>query len=351
MIQALGFFIAWNKTMNKVTGRLLATLRMRQLELISTLAELGNMRAAGEKLHLSTAAISKGLREVESLFGTRIFDRLPRGVVATAAGQLIVMRARMLLNEVAHLSDELAAGRVGDSIKIGAPPFLAWTLVPHLLKRVPAGHTAMPVRILEGRLADMCRYLENGDIDVLVTMNTPSELGSLKGDGFAIEQIGMEQWIVVCAPGDPLARRARPGRPYRWRDLDDQSWILPPRPTQARMMVEQIRLHHELAPIVPRIESMNAITNLQLTEQELGITLAARSAAADRLRRATLVEVPMEDLPPAVPIALVYRLRNAQEAPIAALRAAVQRFCKDTASVAPRPSASSRKFSERKSRS
>lgn len=337
--------------MNEVTNRLLAALRMRQLELISTLAEVGNMRAAGEKLHLSTAAISKGLREVESLFGTRIFDRQPRGVVATAAGELIVLRARFLLNEVTHLSDELAAGRVGDTIKIGAPPFLAWTLVPSILKNLPADKAATPVRILEGRLADMCRHLENGDIDVLVTMNTPSELGGLKGDGFVIEQIAMEQWIVVCAPGHPLASRGGRGKIYRWRELDSESWILPPRPTNARMMVEQVRLHHELAPIVPRIESMNAITNLQLAEQELGITLAARCVAADRLKRATLVEVNMEDLPPPVPIALVYRLRGAQEGTLAALRTAVHRLNKDTGSAVFKAKASTKKFSERKSRS
>ena len=79
--------------MHDATHRLLAALRMRQLELISTLADTGNMRAAGQRLHLSTAAVSKGLREVEALFGTSIFHRLPRGMATTAAGDLIVQRA------------------------------------------------------------------------------------------------------------------------------------------------------------------------------------------------------------------------------------------------------------------
>jgi len=336
--------------MHDATHRLLAALRMRQLELISTLADTGNMRAAGQRLHLSTAAVSKGLREVEALFGTSIFHRLPRGVATTAAGDLIVQRARVLLGEVAQLADELAAqgGPADQGVRVGAPPFIAWTLVPRLLRDMAAHGGLPPVWIVEGRLADMCRRLEAGDIDVLVTMNTPSELGGLKPDGFVIEQLGTEQWTVVCAPAHRLAAGRRQRR--TWRALRDEAWILPPRPTNARMMVEQVMLQHGLAPIVPRIESTNAITNLQLAEQSLGLTLAARCVADDRLQRGSLVEIGVEDLPPPVPIAMVYRFGGAHRGGIAALREAAQRLRSAATPPDARPSSSTRKFSPRKSR-
>lgn len=332
--------------------RLTASLRMRQLELISTLADAGNMRAAAQRLHLSTAAVSKGLREAESLFGTEIFHRLPRGVVVTAAGALIVQRARVLLNELAQLSDELATRGLGagDGIKIGAPPFIAWTLVPRMLRSMRDAGGLPPVHIVEGRLADICRQLEAGDIDVLITMNTPSELGGLKSDGFVIEQVGEEQWMVVCAPGHPAAPQAKRSKAHTWQGLVGEHWILPPRPTAARMMVEQVLLRHGLTPIVPHIESMNAITNLQLAEQSLGITLAPRCVIEDRLARGTLVEVSMQDLPPPVPIVLVYRLSGAHRGNVAALRTAAQRLRSEDASAALNAKASTRKFSALKSR-
>ena len=52
------------------------------------------MRAAAQQLHLSAAAVSKGLREAETLFGAQIFHRLPHGVVLTPAGETVVQRAR-----------------------------------------------------------------------------------------------------------------------------------------------------------------------------------------------------------------------------------------------------------------
>ena len=306
--------------------RLTAGLRLRQLELLSTLADTRNMRAAAQRLHLTTAAVSKSLRETESLFDAELFHRTPSGLVPTAAGEIVVQRARVLLNELAGLADELAQRGQGDRLALGSPPFLAWTLVPRLLDAMAQGGEAPPVRLVEGRLAEIGRQLEAGDIDVLITMNTPSELGGLKLDGFVIEPVSTEQWIVGCAPGHERALGVAGDGVHRWRELQAARWILPPRPTNARMMIEQLLLEQGLAPVTPHIESLNAITNLQLAERGLGLALIARSAARDALAAGRLRELAVEALPPAVPIVLVYRLREGERGALAALRAAAQRL-------------------------
>ena len=338
--------------MRSASERLAAALRLRQFQLISTLADTGNMRAAAQRLHITTAAVSKGIQEVESLFGVEMFHRLPRGVVTTSAGALIVQRGRVMLNEVAQLSDELAGhdASASDVLKIGATPFIAWTLVPRILQGMQKEAATCRVSILEGRLADIGRQLEAGEVDVLITMHSPSELGGLKPDGFVIEQIGLESWTVVCAPSHPLAVRGRKSRTRQWADLVTEKWILPPRPTHSRMMVEQILLQRGLPPVVPYIEAMNAITHLQLTELALGITFAAGSVVEDRLRSGALAEIPVDGLPASVPIVLVYRLRAGYKGALAALCASAQRLRSDGASAVAKDSASIRKLSARKSR-
>ncbi len=338
--------------MRSASERLTAALRLRQFELISTLADTGSMRAAAQRLHITTAAVSKGIHEIESLFGVEMFHRLPRGVAATSAGALIIQRARVMLNEVAQLSDELANhdASANDVVKIGATPFIAWTLVPKILQGMHAAGGHFRIAVVEGRLADIGRQLEAGEVDVLITMNSPSELGGLKPDGFVIEQIGLESWTVVCAPTHPLAPRGRKNAPLKWEDLVTAKWILPPRPTNSRVMVEQILLRRGLAPVVPHIEAMNAITHMQLAEQGLGITFAARSVVCDRLHSGALVEIAMDELPPPVPIVLVYRLRAGYKSALASLRASAQRLRNDEASKEPSDRASIKKFSSRKLR-
>ncbi|MFT4195584.1 LysR family transcriptional regulator [Ottowia sp.] len=333
--------------------RLCAALRMRQLELIVCLVDTGSMRAAAQRLHLSAAAVSKGLREVESLFGLEVFHRMPSGVVLTPAGELIADRARLLLGEVGRLADELAArrsGGAGDQVRVGAQPFLAWALLPRVLQAMEAGSGVQRVRVVEGRMGDICRQLEAGDLDVLLTMNQPSELGGLRGGGFIIEPLYTEQWAVVCSPAHHLAPRAGRRERRRWADLREERWILPPRLTASRVLLEQVLLAHSLPPLMPWIESMSAIANLSLAEQCHGIALAARCVLAEPLARGALVEIPMKDPLPCAAIVLVYRADGASRSPVAALRAAAQRVCSAATEVESRPSRAARKFSPRKSR-
>ncbi len=306
--------------------RLTAGLRLRQLELVSTLADTRNMRAAAQRLHITTAAVSKSLRETESLFDTPLFHRTPGGLVTTAAGELVVQRARVLIQELAGLADDLSVRGPGERLAIGAPPFLAWTFVPRLLQAMAEEAPTPPMRLVEGRLGEIGRQLEAGDIDVLITMNSPSELGGLKLDGFVIEPTGQETWIVACAPGFVPAARPAPDGRHDWADLHGEPWILPPRPTNARMMMEQLWLQQGLAPLTPHLESLNAITNLHLAERGLGLTLIARSAAQAALARGSLVELPVRALPAPVDIVLVYRLRDGERGALYRLRAAAQRL-------------------------
>lgn len=332
----------------------MAALRFRQLELLGTLADTGNMRAAAQRLHMTTAAVSKGLKDVEALFEQQLFHRLPRGVVPTTAGTLVVQRGRVLLAEMEQLSDELAAPLrpLQERLKIGATPFLVWTVLPGILAALQAQGQLPGTLLFEGRLADIARQLEAGEVDVLITMDTPSELGSLSAQGFTIEHIGLEQWRVVCAPQHALAagRTAR-SEPLRWADVAQAPWILPPRPTNSRMMLEHTLRGHGLPALIPHIETMNAISHLALAEQNLGLTLAAQCTLTERLARGSLVELPMEDLPPPVAIAMVYRRSGSTSAQLTALAEAAQRASSAAASSPAMSSASSKKLSARKSRS
>lgn len=288
--------------------RMIAALRMRQFELLTVLADTGSMRAAGEKLFVSTAAISKGLVEIETLLGITVFERHGRGVRLTPDGDILVHRARLLLSEVANLADDLRDRKLGNApvLRIGAPPFLAWSLLPEVFHTMAQLGPLPPVHIVEGRLDDTQRKLESGEIDVLITMNTPSELGSLCQEGLVIRPVGREQWIVVCASQHPLTRRAGT---LDWRDLKREPWVLPPRPTQARLMLEQLLLSQNLPPISPAIESMNAITNLKLVEQGHGLSLLAQRTVQDSLNKGSLVALPVAELPDPIPIVVVHRAR------------------------------------------
>lgn len=309
------------------------------------------MRKAAERLHLSTAAVSKGLAEIENQLGMVLFTRHARGVSLTAAGNTLVQRARALLSEVALLADDLRDEREGrhEVLRIGAPPFVAWTMLPDVLSEMRLEGMMHSVQIVEGRLVDMQQRLLNHQVDLLLTMNTPSELGLLDHAHIAIQSISEECWLVVCHPSHPVLTALDPARPV-WPQLRRHDWILPPRPTQSRVMFEQCLLDHGLAPIAPVIESTNAITNLNLVRAGHGLSIMAQRTIEASLAEGSLAKIDAPGLP-AVPIVLAHKTDTLRKATIQCFYEAALRRLTSSASASPSGSrASSKKFCLRKSR-
>src|SRR5687767_14431484 len=87
-------------------------LRLKDLHTLQTVAEIGSMAKASERLALSQPAISKAISDMEHTLGAPLLDRSSRGVELTESGRLLVERGRVIFDEVRqgvrdieHLSD------------------------------------------------------------------------------------------------------------------------------------------------------------------------------------------------------------------------------------------------------
>src|SRR4030095_6182444 len=127
---------------------------LRQLQYVVALADTLSFRAAAERCHVAQPSLSAQLAQLERVLGARLFERERRRaggvrcrrlfererrrVVLTAAGRVLVERARAVLRETADLVE--AATRAGDPLsgrlQIGVIP----TISPYLLP------TAAPAR-------------------------------------------------------------------------------------------------------------------------------------------------------------------------------------------------------------
>jgi DNA-binding transcriptional LysR family regulator len=70
------------------------------LKLFVSIVEEGTIARAGEREHLSAAAVSKRISELESALRTQLLNRTNKGVEPTAAGVALLNLARQLLNDL-----------------------------------------------------------------------------------------------------------------------------------------------------------------------------------------------------------------------------------------------------------
>src|SRR5947209_9133235 len=72
-------------------------LKLRQLELLAQLVEHQSLARAAGAMNVTQPAATKLLREMETTLGVGLFERLPRGMRATAFGEIMTRQARTVL--------------------------------------------------------------------------------------------------------------------------------------------------------------------------------------------------------------------------------------------------------------
>jgi DNA-binding transcriptional LysR family regulator len=146
------------------------------LELLRTFLEVNRTRHFGhaaEVLHLTQAAVSARIKQLESILGTRLFDRAGRDIRLTPEGNRLKRHADLLLAEWRKARQEVTAGGAKYQMSIGGSPRL-WDVILHewlieLRKQHPElaliTHSRSPDALLRGVL--------DGVIDLAIMLDPP----------------------------------------------------------------------------------------------------------------------------------------------------------------------------------
>jgi DNA-binding transcriptional LysR family regulator len=124
-------------------------MTLRQLEVFLAITRAGGYRRAAETLHTSQPALSQHMRELEGELGTRLFDRLARGIALTEAGRLLEERARRVfatLTDVREAVGELHGLQRG-SLLIGAGTTPGIYVLPALIGRFRRRYPGIDLRL------------------------------------------------------------------------------------------------------------------------------------------------------------------------------------------------------------
>jgi len=96
-------------------------LELYQLKSFVTVAEVGHLTRAAERLHVSQPALSAQIRALEETLGVTLFDRGSGGMTLTAAGRQILPAAREVIAKATALRGlaQSLGGHVAGRVRLG----------------------------------------------------------------------------------------------------------------------------------------------------------------------------------------------------------------------------------------
>lgn len=175
----------------------------RALRYIDAVARHGSIRAAAEAVNVAPSAINRYVLELEADLGVPLFERLPRGMRPTAAGEILLMHIRGTLREYERAVSEIGQLKTGTrgQVTIASVASPLWGLLPAAIDSFAQRYPRVEFYVREFDMDQCVREVVEDRADLCLIFNPPPRL-SLRQVAGADFPLG-----VIAAPDHPIAQR------------------------------------------------------------------------------------------------------------------------------------------------
>lgn len=254
----------------------------QQLVTFQTVARVGTMTAAAEKLGYTTGAVSQHVASLEREVGQVLFVRLPRRVRLTEAGETLLKHVEIITSRYAEAAAALEklADKSDVTVQLGVFSSVAVAFLPRVFERLHREHPHVHVRLHEVGIDEVHEVLSRGRVDLTLSVRYPNiPMPPLRGVESDVLQ--HEKFSLVTGVDRQLSLT----------DLQQAAWILPPQETFFGRSVRQAL--HEVG-ITPRVHHVleNHVTAVAMAEAGQGITPVTPTTLALRNTPVMLQDFP-----------------------------------------------------------
>jgi len=244
-------------------GRSPMNVSLRQLRAFTTIARLGSFVEASRALHVTPAALSIVIRDLEDTLGFRVFDRTTRRVDLSEVGQQYFQYAEQVLIDMrkAEMFAQDVTQRKTGVVRIATTQVVTWVLLTPAFAAFQKKWPDIRIEPIDIPTDQIISSLERGQADLAINFDT------VVGEHMEATPIFHSREYLICASSHRFARR----KSLRWSELAAESIIFVGRGAE-------LRIRSELpADIVlnARHEVGNTSTALALAASGAGLVVCA----------------------------------------------------------------------------
>lgn len=258
-------------------------LEIRDLRLVSAIAEQGNLTRAGQQLYLTQSALSHQLSDLERRIGGALFERSGRRMIATRLGEHLCARAKATLAQISDMERDLvdmANGREA-VLRLATECYTGYHWLPPVLESFRRRHVGVDVRIVPEATSNPIAALIAGSIDLCVLTSR------VKDRRVAVTPLFNDELVLVVGAAHRLANR----RIIEPADLREERFLVYSAPQ------DNHAFQNILAPagVSPSQLSVLQLTEaiLELVKAGMGVTVLARWAVEPYMESGALRLIPI----------------------------------------------------------
>lgn len=177
-------------------------MNLRDLRYFVALADTRHFGRAAELCFVSQPTLSTQLKKLEDELGVTLFERAPRNILLTPAGEQILRHARQVLAQVRQMQE--IAKHIKDpeatSIRLGIFPTLAPYLLPHVVPNIRKRFPQLELLLIEEKTEALILQLRNGQIDAAILAEPVAD------EHFDARHLFTEPFVLALPEKHPLGK-------------------------------------------------------------------------------------------------------------------------------------------------
>ncbi len=249
-------------------------------------AQRGSLTEASSRLHVAASALSRQIAGLETQLGVPLFERHPRGMVLTAAGEVLAAHARRTGLDAERALDEIDAlqGLRSGQVRLATSDIFANELVPRLCVEFQRSHAGIAFNVLVAPTPQVSDAVRAGAADL----------------GLCFSRAPQKEIHVAYRQGAPVMALLPVGHPLADAPsvtlelMAQYPLALPPVETAVRQMVD-IACSRQGLRLTPVLETIHGRTLLNFVVYGGGVSVSSELAVRDMVAQGLLVARPLAD--------------------------------------------------------
>jgi DNA-binding transcriptional LysR family regulator len=188
---------------------------INQVRYFLAIVETSGFSKAADSLMISQPSLSLSMRRLESELGVTLFERGGRRTILTPAGQFFLGTARSILQQYQTALNGLRTFRSRRSLRLGVLRTFRIEDLSRMIRSFREQYSDVVIELRDGTVKDLYQWLEQGEVDLLLT-----ELTSQMDNETSLA-LFQQEYLLAVPQNHPFAQRES----VSLVELDDQLFI------------------------------------------------------------------------------------------------------------------------------
>ena len=279
-------------------------MTIRHLRIFLAVYETKSMTAAAAKLYMTQPSVSQAIREMETNYGTVLFERLSHRLFVTESGKQMYQYATHIIRLFDEMEESLKENAKRGALSVGANYTVGAALIHHYIADYAQEYPNADIHVFINKASELIARLRGNELDLALMEETREP--DLKQVFFCDDRI-----VAVACNGHPLLQKDT----VTAADLAAQRLLLREKGAGVRDLFETRMSEAGFRP-APAWESTSTTALLHAAEAGMGVAILPFQLVKEALAVGTLHELPVHGMDFARRLAVVWHKNKYISAPI-----------------------------------